>query len=813
MQEVNALKTVRKRKKRLCNIVCIVLSVFLLTACAMLIGSAFYVRSHFDFHLPEDFLRMAEKGESPRFFIYHFTDRVGRVGEKEDVTPSIFAKKTDTYVAYPDIPEDMIHAFVAIEDKHFFEHRGVDWKRTAAAVLNYASHGSFRFGASTVTQQLVKNMTGNKEVSAARKLQEMLYAADLERCMDKTEIMELYLNVIHFSDQCDGIAEAARHYFSKDVCELTAAECATIAAITNSPSYYNPIRHPEHNLERRNLILSQMHREGYLTDNELESALQAPIGLQVDREDVSETTPQSWYVDMVIEDVINDLVIQYGISRAMAAHAVYTGGIQIDMAMDPAVQSTAEEYYRTAVQLPKNQKGESAQSAVIILDSRTGDILAVVGAVGVKTGDRVQNFATQTLRPPGSTIKPISVYAPALEEGIINWASVYDDVPVTFGADGHTPWPHNATGVYRGLTDISYAIAHSTNTVSVRVLEELGKETAFRVAKERFHLSSLINKEALTDRDTAALALGQLNYGVTLREMTAAYGVFADRGIYHAPRSYYRVTDRDGTVLLSRPDQGETVISEANAAVMTKLLQGVIEHGTSTAVTLNRLVECAGKSGTTNADCDRWFVGYTPDLVCGVWCGYEYPEPLEGKNICTDIWNRIMRAVVSNHAGRTEFSVPENVISVTYCKDSGKLMTDACRYDPRASRAEIGWFVKGTEPTEFCDCHVLCEYDSVHGGICHGNCPEEERTQIALIRVDRAFPMQVLVSDAQYVWHGDPVEMPANTNENQAYFAATHKEYCGISPGNKPYNRSCSAHLCPTSEDWEELYKRFFESR
>jgi penicillin-binding protein 1A len=424
----------------------------------------------------------------------------------------------------------------------------------------------------------------------------------------------------------------------------------------------------------------------------------------------------------------------------------------------------------------------------------------------------VQNFATQTKRPPGSALKPISVYAPALERGIINWASVYDDVPVEFNSGGNMVWPRNATGVYRGLTNISYAVAHSTNTVAVRVLQELGLDESYRFANERFHLSGMVSEVGANDRDLAALALGQLNYGVTLRELTTAYTVFADRGVYHPYRSYYRVLDGDGRVLLSRADASEVVLSEGNAAIMTKLLQGVVDYGTSSSITLKNRVECAGKTGTTNADGDRWFVGYTPELICGVWCGYEYPEPLEGRNLCTTIWNRVMSDIVEEKGGKDRFDVPQNVIRASYCKDSGKLLSDACGYDARGNRSEIGWFLKENMPTAFCDCHVLCDYDADHGGISHGNCPDSFLKKVALIKAERRFPVQIYVSDAQYVYRGDPLSINPNENEKQPYFANEVIGYYGASPAEHPFNRSCKIHLYPPDDAWDYLIPRFYET-
>ncbi len=798
-----------KRKNRVLGLLCGLVAILLLSSGIAVVCAGVWMQGRFERHFSDDYLRLAKSGESPHFYVYHFTDRTNRAGEAHELACSS-CRSDGEYIAYPDLPKHLINAFVSIEDKRFFSHGGVDWKRTALAAANSVLGFRGRFGASTITQQLVKNLTDERDIRISRKIQEVLYARDLESRLDKREILELYLNVIHFSDNCDGIGAAARHYFSKEASELTLAECATLAAITNNPSYYNPIKHPENNLQRRNLILSEMHAQGYIEASDYTEATAAPLTLSVDRRGEGEV--RSWYLDMVLEDVINDLCIEYGMSRGMASCYVHGAGLRIDMAMDETIQQTVEDYYKNAVSLPRNEKGESAESALIVVDPHTGDVLGVAGAVGEKTADRVQNYATQTKRPPGSALKPLSVYAPALERGIINWASVYDDVPTDF-TDGVRAWPKNATGVYRGLTNVSYAVAHSTNTVAVRILEQLGTEESYRFLTKQLHLSTLVRRSGANDCDIAALALGQLNYGVTLRELTDAYTVLADGGLYHPYRSYYRVLDSEGKVILSRPDASEAVLSRENAAIMTKLLEGVVEHGTSKSVTLGKIVECAGKTGTTNADCDRWFVGYTPDLICGVWCGFEYPEPMEGRNLSTGIWNRVMHSLVELTGGAgAVFDLPPDVVRVSYCRDSGLLPSDACAFDARGERSDVGYFVRGSEPTHHCECHVLCEYDVQNGGVSHGNCPTAETSPRALIRVPmREFPVQILVSDAQYVYYGSPEILPPNPNESEPY-CGKDGIFHGVSAVTRPYHRSCTAHPKPIEhEDWAYLEPRFSE--
>lgn len=792
----------RKKQTRSSSVfskICVVITALFLIGSLFCIGTAAYIELNFSRKVDAELFTVGSIPQSPSFFAYRFTDRTNREGRAEALSDSFYAQKKNAYLRLEEIPQAMIDAFVAIEDKKFFSHTGVDWRRTLAAGVNYLLGFSDTFGASTITQQLVKNMTGKSEVRVGRKLQEILYAKDLERMLDKSEIMELYLNVIHFSDNCNGVGAAAEHYFSKAVGELSIAECATIAAITNNPSYYNPIRNPENNLARRNLILREMYEDGKLSEKEYHSAKETPLTLCVDSVSNHEGI-NSWYADMVIEDVITDLMETYHLSRSAASHAFYTKGLRIDVAMDEEIQRIVEEYYRSAI-LPLQSDGAESESAMIVIDQRTGDILAVAGAIGEKEGNHLQNFATQTKRPPGSTIKPISVYAPALEEGLITWGTVFDDVPTDFHYGGHLVWPQNATRVYRGLTDTAYAVAHSTNTVAVRTLRLLDRETAFRYAKEKFHLESLLTGEK-NDFGDAALALGQLQNGVTLRELTAAYTVFADGGTYHPYRSYYRVLDTDGNVLLSKADHSEVVLSKENAAVMTKLLQGVVKDGTSGKITLQSLTECAGKTGTSGNDYDRWFVGYTPEFLCGVWCGYPYPQPLNERHLCTSIWNSVMRRIVSVRKGVKHFSVPSGVVRMDYCKDSGLLPCEVCSRDPRGNRIQSGWFVVGTEPKEQCKTHVLCDYDMENGGVIHGDGIGEK---VALIHVERHFPIPLFVTDAQYVWRGDPAEYPINEQRRQAYFEKNLLDYCGSSNVESQYNRSAPIPKSPEASDLENL--------
>jgi len=721
--------------------------------------------------------------------IYYFDDD-GVARELEIISGS----RMTVYAKLESIPKDLQNAFVAVEDKRFYSHSGVDWYRTLGATLNYIFKFDTSFGASTITQQLIKNVTNDDEYSIRRKLQEIFYATDLERNMSKNEILEMYLNIVNLSQNCFGVGAAAEKYFSKDVSELSLIECAAIASITKNPSYYDPIKNPENNARRRDTVLTLMLEQGYITEEEYNETYGKELTLNVNRKS---SEANSWYVDMVINDIIDDLIEELGYSRAAASLLVFSGGLKIYTAMDPDIQNTLTEYFENTDNFPEDDL-EDGRCAMIIIDPYTGNILGVAGSIGEKTGDRLQNYATDTRRPSGSAVKPLSVYAPALEEGVITWASVYDDVPIEFieESDGtYKTWPNNATHVYHGLCGIEYAIEESLNTVAVNVLTDLGTDRSYDYLKNKFGLESLVE----ADNGIASLALGQQNYGVTLRELTAAYTAFPNEGRRLEARSYILVQSREGKTLLSREIEGEQVISTETAAIMTKLLGSVTAaHAT---IDLDRYISTAGKTGTTQDTCDRWFVGYTPYYLAGVWYGHEYPTtlPESAKSICSTVWNDVMTEIhgeIIESGNIKDFDVPDNIITASFCADSGRLMTGACLADPRGDREESGWFVDGTQPTEFCTCHVLVDYDIVHGGIASPFCYSENIKKVGLITVERDFPTEVTVTDAQYVYKLLPNNISPYFGDDKAYFANIMDtgRYCGISKGEKQYNRYCYYH-------------------
>lgn len=720
----------------------------------------------------------------------------------------IFGEKNFERVELDKIPQNLKNAFIAIEDKRFYQHGGIDIYRTLGAAANYFLHFGGRFGASTITQQLIKNITGADEVSIERKIREMAWALELEKKFTKDEILELYLNVINLSDNCYGVGIAAQRYFSKDVSELSLIECVAIAAITNNPSHYNPIRNPENNAERRDIILLQMRDQGMISEGEFNENYGAELILEPNDAAIS-TGIQSWYVDMVIADIISDLQMQKGMTRASASALVFGGGLDIYIPIDLEIQKIMEEYYENSANFVS---GEGAQSAMIMIDPKSGDILGVVGAIGEKPGNRVQNYATDTLRPPGSTVKPLSIYAPALERGIITYARVYDDVPYTFKDSNGTfsAWPKNANGVYHGLSTMSYAMANSTNTIPLQILDELGLSHSFYFLKDKLHLDALIvqntdkNGVGITDMDYAALALGQFNYGVSVRDITAAYSIFADNGIYHAPRSYLAVKNHKGEMLLGKEDVSERVISDGNAEIMRKLLEDVVWGGTANGLTVKNKVAIAAKTGTTQDNKDRWCIGFTPSLICGVWYGYEYPKeiPRAEKDHFINAMNTVLkriyeRDVRSSYADK-KFEESANLISVNYCMDSGHLPSEACINDARGSRVKQGYFIRGSEPTDICHTHVMVEYDEICGGVATVFTPESHIKRVGMILVEREFPIQIIVSDAQYVYKEIREGLLPSFAENKPFFAvleSERKKYFGISASKTQFNRLSTAHF------------------
>ena len=822
----------------LLNVLLTVLLVCLITGIIVAGAFAIYVKNYID---PAVDLSLFKTGQNATTQIYYmdYTDRVARIGTPVELdSQSLFGSKNSIWVSYSDMPENLYNAFVSIEDKRFWTHKGVDWLRTAnVAVQFFISNGTQ--GASTITQQLIKNITQEDEVTIQRKVQEILRALNLEKQKSKEEILEMYLNIIYLSENCYGVQAAAKTYFNKEVSDLTLIECAALAAIPQFPSRYDPYLYPENNKVRRDAVLEQMLENGCITKEEFDGAYGKELTLDMQRSSNDTTSSiNSWYVDAVIEDVVDALVEEKGYPVSVARKLVWTGGYKIYILMDPDVQETLEEIYENDENFLRVSDGVQPQSAMVVIDPYTGDVLGLVGGRGEKTQNSPLNRATQSVRPPGSAIKPLSVYAPSLDLGLITYGSVFDDVPVNFGNytdlssttyDAATyvapkAWPQNLPAVYNGLTTVNSAIERSVNTVAVRVLQKLTVDRSFSFMKDKLHMFSLIESytnEAgvvMSDKQIAPLALGQLTWGITVREITAGYAIFQNNGVWNKPRTFWKVTDSEDNIILLNESESEIVIQDTTASIMTKMLQNVMINGTGRAVTLRNTVDVAGKTGTTNADYDRWFVGYTPYYVGGVWFGYDMPLTLNDfkQNPAALVWDTVMTKLHQKYIDEAaaggeplkKFELAPGVVTATYCKDSGLLLSDACLADPRGSRAETGYFTRTTVPTTKCQTHVLVEYDTATGGVTGAvfgaddctTCDPKYVKKVGLIKVeDRSFPIEVTVTDAQYVYRPVSRAIIPSSWYGVPYFQNTLKAgtYCGASAvgGGRVFNSFCYEHF------------------
>lgn len=831
------------------NILLTVLLICLITG--VIVGTVFaiYINNYLDLEFDASTIATVNQDSATRIYYMDYEtseDRQNRNGTPVEIEDQrLSAADNKISVSYSQLPDNLIYAFVSIEDKRFFQHNGVDWWTTANAVRKFIFGGSG--GGSTITQQLIKNVTGEDEVTIQRKVEEIFRAMNLETKKSKEEILEAYMNIIYLGKGQTGVQQASGYYFGKDVSELSLVECAALAAIVKNPSQYNPESHEDDyyvtnssgeqvlrrgNAYRRWTVLEEMKDNGYITEAECIAAQNETLVLAT-HDDEEESlgdgmTLYSWYTEALIPDVAEKLVEKYNIEYTAAINMVYNGGFKIYTPMDPEVQSVLEEVYTNDTEyFPSTGIGLQPQSACVVTDPATNDVLGTVGGRGQKTINRGTDRATVSTRPPGSSIKPLSVYAPALDAGIITYGSVVDDTPVMFnkyvisaGSDdsstvyGYTPYPQNYPVVYRGLTTIHSAVTRSVNTIAMKVLQMLTTDKSFDFMKNKLGFDSLIeyaeksNGEVITDNGLASLALGQPNYGVTLLEMTAAYEIFDNNGIYNSPKLFIKVEDSEGNVIIDN-SQAETniVIKDETASIMTIMLEKVMNEGTGTGCTLRHTIDVAGKTGTTSADFDRYFVGYTPYYVCGVWTGYDMNQSLSafGENPSLQVWDIIMTKLhqkyidEANNGGTPlkTFETAPGVIEVSYCKDSGKLATDACKLDPRGYRIETGYFTRETAPTEYCETHVVVKRDTSTGLIASDNCNPANCVDVALIRVeDRSFPTEIYVEDAQYVYR----ELPSNAKPGGWWGVPFFVnllgtgEYCGSSYASTPYNAFCYPH-------------------
>ncbi len=558
------------------------------------------------------------------------------------------------WVDYDEIPDYVEYAVVAIEDKRFYEHHGVDWYRTAGAFVNMFLGMRNTFGGSTITQQLIKNLTEEDDVTVQRKLLEIFRALELEKKYDKSEIIELYLNKVFFGHNCYGIGAAAKYYFGKEVSELTLAEAACIVGITNNPSLYSPFINPEKNKERQESILKQMYFQEYITEDEYNAAVAEPLVFDDGSDDTTDRV-MTWFEEAVRSDVINDLAELKNISKDTAELLLLTGGYKIYSTIDLDIQSYIDDVYSNLDEIPDvSGSSQQVQSAMVIIDPYTGDIVGMAGGVGEKTQNLVWNRATMSKRSPGSSIKPIASYAPAIEYGIVTPQTRIED-----GKDVKlkgTSWMTlNFDYSYQGVITIQEALRQSINTVAAQLIDMLTPAVSFEFLRSKAGISTLV----IEDEDYAPLALGALSYGVTVRDMASAFTMFVNDGVRSKGRTYSAIYDNDDKLVYENKTEQVTAISEKTAYWMTYMLRQACTYGTGGVADISGM-QTAGKTGTAQDKHDRWFVGYTPYYVCAVWTGFDNPTRMYASgNPAATLFKKVMGKI---HEGleSKEFNVPED---------------------------------------------------------------------------------------------------------------------------------------------------------
>ena len=783
----------------------------------------------------------------------------------------------------------MINAAIAIEDKRFYEHQGVDWFTTVKAFANMFL-GDDSKGGSTITQQLVKNLTQDDSVTVQRKLLEIFRATEFEQRYDKETIMEWYLNYIYLGNGCYGVRSAASMYFGKELEMLTTAECASLISITNNPSVYDPygdewmwrfnkneeerlMSGAERNAVRKNWTLGEMVTQGWITWEEYEEARDQELVFKNgisdgDRlttctneacgyrniasqfyydgydyycpicsekvtviEDASQDV-YSWFVDTVLEDVAKTLVERDGLTwstgsgstRELYVDLICRSGYHIYTTLDMDVQNQVDLIYEDLSQIPDTRSGQQLQSAIVIVDNSTGDIVAMAGGVGEKDVHDGWNIATDATLQSGSAIKPLAVYAPAFESGAITTATVVKDLPIEY--DGNQPYPYNDNRYYSYSRTIQTGITLSVNCISANTLLMIGENYSFDFAKNQFGISGLLEHyvdedgDIHTDYNVGALALGSQTLGVYVRDMSCAYATFANNGVYREGRTYTKVFDSDGNIVIDNEQESRQILSQKTVEYMNVCLSDVVNKGTGTEANIYSQYTY-GKTGTTDNFKDRWFCGYTKYYTAAVWCGYNIPERIymtgNVNNASAVLWNKVMEPL---HEGLEAVRLydPYNFYTQEICLDSGKLATDACRQDARTdedcSRVDTVKVYWDDRVTEECDQHVMMEYCTEGEGVANEWCKhfaseeyEDEATrlkleEIGLCKITQKEIDEMLKAEKHRLWseflEDDWVYLVDERGRDVNTYQGLHDDL--DQEAEAPY-KVCTVH---TEESWNE---------
>ncbi len=598
------------------------------------------------------------------------------------------------WVEYNEISGYMPNAAIAIEDQRFRTHGGVDWKRTAGAFVNmFIDIYSSRQGGSTITQQLVKNITGDDEISSMRKIQEIMRAREIEKTTSKDAILECYLNTIHLGNGCDGVETASNFYFSKSASELTLLESASLAATIKNPSKFNPLDNPENNKERREYVLSEMKRQKLITQEEYDQAMSEELVVKKNENLSSGSAVYSYFVDTLIREVISDLMTEKNITQKYAENMLYSGGLKIQSTLVPSVQNSLDEVYKDDSNFYKFSGSTQAESASVVMDYQ-GHIVGIVGGRGEKTESLTWNRATVSTRQPGSTFKPLSAYAPAIENDLVNWGTAIKTTAYTNPADNHTI--KNNIGV--GSASVQTALERSSNTIPAWIIKDMTIDYSYNYLTTRLGLTL-----AESDKDMSPLAVGATTGGPSLLEMTAAYATFGNLGKYWEPTTYTLITDQHDETILQQQERPSTAMSEATANIMNELLQFVIygDNGTGKKAAFgDEYWPLFGKTGTTDKNHDRWFMGGSAYYVCGTWFGFDIGKNMNTgyTNPAVTVWKAVMSKVHEN-LERKDFQDTDETIYVRYCSSTGKIARTGC------GSTRVGWYKAANYVDNACTSH------------------------------------------------------------------------------------------------------------
>lgn len=607
--------------------------------------------------------------------------------------------KIKTTISSEEIPEILKEAYVAIEDERFYKHHGVDGKRTIAATGSYLIHfGKSSFGGSTITQQLVKNMTGDSKTSITRKVKEWWKAWNLEGCASKDEIITCYLNTIYVGPNIYGVEAGAKYYFNKSAKELSLEECAFLAGINHSPNSYNPYGEANNSdkiKKRTKIVLNKLEELNKISSDECNEAIaKVDEGLHFEKaEQESGNGIYSYHTDALINQVIEEISKKYKIPKQFAQNYLELSGSTIYSTQNSNIQKNIEEEFeKEKYQLASNIGGEHSQAAMVIMDHTTGEVLGCVGGLGEKTESRPLNRATQSIRQTGSSIKPIAVVAPAIDKKIITAASIVDDTERDF-AGGYHPIDYTSP---LGEITVRRAIESSQNVPFVEIMEDLTPKTSIKYLK-KMGISTLTEKD-----ESLALALGGLDQGISPLEMAGAYATIANNGRYIEPTFYTEIKRNNGKTLIKTKRTKTKVFSEEVAYIMQELLTQPIvgNHGTATYCGIKG-IDIAAKTGTTDDNYDRWLCGFSPYYTCICWYGYDQCESIDynKRNPSGLLWANVMSRIHIGLEGK-RFEKPDKIEEITICDETGKIARTGC------TNTHKEYFLKGTKPS-------TCE---IHGG-------------------------------------------------------------------------------------------------